>query len=85
MTEISAGLTATENEIAMVDESNHLPLEYQRELDAWICAWYDAAVARGYIRSLYHPDATTVERLQCFFHAGLTPAEATEACFARKH
>jgi hypothetical protein len=69
----------------MVDEWNLLPRQYERELDAWTCAWYDAAVARGYIPLLYHPDAATVQRLQDYFHAGLTPAEAAEACFARKH
>ncbi|OUL90001.1 hypothetical protein CA603_18050 [Paraburkholderia hospita] len=69
----------------MFDESNQLSREYERDLDGWTCAWYDAAVARDFIRSPYHPDAETVKRLQGFFHARLTPAEAAEACFARKH
>jgi hypothetical protein len=69
----------------MLDESNELPREYERDLDAWTCAWYDAAVASNFIRSPYHPDATTLKRLQGYFHAGLTPAEAAEACFTLKH
>jgi len=35
---------------AMFDESNQLPREYERDLDVWTCAWYDAAIAKGYIR-----------------------------------
>jgi hypothetical protein len=69
----------------MFDESNRLPREYERELDAWICAWYDVAVAGGFVRSPYHPDAATVKRVLGYFHARLTPAEAAEACFARNH
>ena len=69
----------------MFDESNQLLREYERDLDAWTCAWYDAAVARDFIRSSYQPDAATVKLIQGYFHARLTPAEAAEACFARKH
>ena len=69
----------------MFDELNQLPREYVRDLDAWTCAWYDAAVARGFIGSPYEPDAATVKLLQGYFHARLTPVEAAEACFARKH
>jgi hypothetical protein len=69
----------------MFDESNQLPPEYLHELDAWTCAWYDAAVARDFIRSPYQPDTATVILLQGYFHAGLTPSEAAAACFARKH
>ncbi len=69
----------------MLEESNQLPREYERDLDAWTCAWYDAAIAADFIRSPYHADAATVERLQGYFHAKLTPSEAAEACFARKH
>jgi len=69
----------------MFDESDQLPREYERDLDAWACAWYNAAVAKDHIGSRYHPDGATVKRLQSYFHARLTPAEAAEACFARKH
>jgi hypothetical protein len=69
----------------MIDESNQLPREYERDLEAWVCAWYDAAVASDFIRWPYDPDAETVKRLHSYFHARLTPAEAAEACFARKH
>ena len=69
----------------MFDESNQLPREYEQYLDAWSCAWYDAAVARDFIQRPYYPDAATVRRLHGYFLARLTPAEAAEACFARKH
>jgi hypothetical protein len=69
----------------MYNESNQLPCVYERDLDAWTCAWYDAAVAKYFVRSPYHPDDATVKRLQVYFHAGLLPTEAAEACFGRKH
>lgn len=58
---------------AMFDGSNQLLGEYQRELDAWTCVWYDAAVVRDFIRSPYHPDAATLKRLQVYFYARLKP------------
>jgi hypothetical protein len=69
----------------VVNDSNQVPREYERELDAFIYAWYDAAVARDFILSPYDPDAATVRRLHDYFHLNLSPAEAAEACFARKH
>jgi hypothetical protein len=69
----------------MFDESNQLTPRHELDLDAWTCAWYDAAVARQFIRSPYYPDAATLERLHGYFHFNLTPAEAAVACFARKH
>jgi hypothetical protein len=77
--------STTEKGFALYNESNQLPCEYERDLDAWTCAWYDAAIARDFVRSPYHPDAATLKRLQDYFHAGLLPAEAAEACFGRKH
>lgn len=69
----------------MFNESNRLLCEYERDLDAWTCAWYDAAVARDFVRSPYHPDAAIVKLIQSYFHAGLLPVEAAEACFGPKH
>lgn len=69
----------------MIDDSNQMLREYERDLDSWIRAWYDAAVARDFIRSPYDPDAAIVERVHAYFHFNLTPAEAADACFARKH
>jgi hypothetical protein len=69
----------------MFNESNQLPCECERDLDAWTCAWFDAAVAKDFVRLPYHPDAATVTRLLGYFHAGLLPWEAAEACFGRKH
>jgi hypothetical protein len=74
-----------EKGFAMFNESNELPSEFERDLDAWTCAWFDAAVARDFVRLPYYPDATTVNRLHGYFRAGLLPGEAAEACFGRKH
>jgi hypothetical protein len=69
----------------MFDDSSQIARESEQDLDAWICAWYDAAVLRGFIRSPYDPDAATIRRIHGYFHLDLSPAEAAEACFARKH
>ncbi|TDN62415.1 hypothetical protein B0G77_5987 [Paraburkholderia sp. BL10I2N1] len=69
----------------MLDEAEPLMLEYARELEVWTCAWYDAAVAANLVRPPFHPDATIIKRLQGYFHGGLSPAEAADACFGRNH
>jgi hypothetical protein len=79
--QISAGVTehrssTAEKEFAMFDDSNRVRREYERDLDAWTCAWYDAAVARDFIRSPYHLDVVTVKQIRGYFHLNLTPAEA---------
>ncbi|CAD6560030.1 hypothetical protein LMG28727_07028 [Paraburkholderia kirstenboschensis] len=69
----------------MLDESEPLTLELLRELEVWTCAWYDKAIAANFVRSAYHPDAKVIKLLQGYYHAGLSPAEAAEACFGRRH
>lgn len=69
----------------MLDGFIQLTPEHVRDLDAWTRAWYMEAAAAGYISSPYHPDAATLELLRGYFHAGLCPADAAEACFGRKH
>lgn len=59
--------------------------EYLRELEVWACAWYDEAVVANFIRPPYRPDGKTIKRLQGYYHSGLSPSEAAEACFGRKH
>ena len=59
----------------MFNESNQRHCEYERDLDAWTCACYDAAVARDFIRSSYHPDAATVNAFK---------ATSTPGCCLRK-
>jgi hypothetical protein len=69
----------------MFDESQSLTPQLARDLIAWTRAWFDRVVAANFVRPPYYPDATTVKRLQGYFHAGLSPAEAAEACFGTKH
>lgn len=69
----------------MLGQSEPLPLECARELEAWTCAWYDAAVAANLVRPPFHPDATIIKRLRGYFHGGLSPAEVADACFAGNH
>jgi hypothetical protein len=71
--------------VEALNEWKLFPLEYGQELDAWACAWYDVVIAENFARLPYHPDALTIRRLQGYFHAGLSPAEAAEACFGGKH
>ena len=71
--------------VEALNEWKLFPLEYGQELDAWTRAWHDAVIAENFARPPYHPDALTIRRLQGYFHAGLSPAEAAEACFGGKH
>lgn len=69
----------------MLDQSEQFTLEDAKKLSAWTRAWYDEAIARNFLRPPYHPDEAMRIRLRCYFHAGLSPAEAAQACFGRKH
>jgi len=72
----------------MFDDSKYISLSYAPgllDLDQWTRAWYDVAVEAEFIRTTYHPDTETIKRLQGYFNAGLSPAEAAQACFGRKH
>ncbi|CAB4051881.1 hypothetical protein LMG9964_05561 [Paraburkholderia phenoliruptrix] len=69
----------------MLKKSEPIALEYLMELELWTCAWYDEAVAANHVRPPYHPDARVIERIRRYFHAGLSPAEAADACFGMTH
>ncbi|RZF23819.1 hypothetical protein EVC45_42140 [Paraburkholderia sp. UYCP14C] len=69
----------------MLAESEPIALEYFRELELWTCAWYEEAIAANHVRPPYHPDATIIERIRGYFRAGLSPAEAADACFGMVH
>ncbi|MGF6641320.1 hypothetical protein OKW39_008537 [Paraburkholderia sp. MM6662-R1] len=69
----------------MFDGLQPLTPESARDLVAWTHAWFDQVIAANFMRPPYHPDATTIKRLRGYFYAGLSPAEAAEACFGRKH
>jgi hypothetical protein len=68
-----------------MDDSNYLAPEDLPELEAWAIAWYEEAVEAEFIGASYHPDTATVGRLRDYFKAGLSPAEAAQACFGGKH
>jgi len=71
-------------ETTMLERSTYEPPEDFRELEAWTCAWYDELVKAEFVFLPYYPDAATLRRLCDYFHAGLSPAEAAQACFGRK-
>ena len=72
-------------EITMFNESKYVSLIYEQGLDQWTCAWYREAVEAEFICPPYYPDPATIRRLRGYFDAGLSPADAAEACFGRKH
>jgi hypothetical protein len=51
----------------------------------WTQAWYEEAVSANFIHHPYQADAEFMTRLHQYFRAGLTPAEAVQACFGVKH
>lgn len=69
----------------MFDESKYVSLMPAQRLDQWTRAWFDQAVEAEFIHPPYHPDNSILKRLRGYFHAGLSPAEAAQACFGRKH
>ncbi len=69
----------------MLDEPKRFTLEDVQEFSTWTYAWYDHAIAMNFVHPPYHPDDTTICRLRGYFDAGLSPTEAAEACFGRKH
>ncbi|CAB3789410.1 hypothetical protein [Pararobbsia alpina] len=54
-------------------------------LEQWTKAWYEQAVQAEFIQPPYHADADGLERLRGYFNVGLSPAEAAQAYFGRKH
>ncbi|MGA3251789.1 MAG: hypothetical protein ABSD12_27175 [Paraburkholderia sp.] len=72
----------------MFDDSNHLSLSYSwglLNLDEWTRAWYNQALAAKFICPPYQPESGTIKRLWEYFNAGLSPTEAAQAYFGRKH
>ena len=66
-------------------ELEPVALDHLRRLVRWTKAWYDEAVSANFVSHPYQPDSELVGRLHQYFHAGLTPAEAAQACFGIKH
>jgi hypothetical protein len=69
----------------MFDESKCVSLMDAQRLDQWTRAWFAEAVEAEFIRPPYRPDTATIKRLRGYFNAGLSPAEAAQACFGRQH
>jgi hypothetical protein len=68
-----------------MDGSKYATRASLRKLEAWACSWYDEAVEAEFINASYHPDTATLDRLRGYFKAGLSPAEAVDACFRGRH
>ncbi|MFP3565307.1 hypothetical protein [Paraburkholderia sp. SIMBA_030] len=73
------------SEVNMFNESKYVSLLYEQGLDQWTRAWYHEAVEAKFIRPPYYPDPLIMRRLRGYFDAGLSPADAAQACFGRKH
>ena len=56
-----------------------------RKIIEWAKAWYEQAVCANLIRYPYYHDCEVVTRLREYYRAGLTPAEAIQACFGVSH
>ncbi|WOD13617.1 hypothetical protein [Paraburkholderia kirstenboschensis] len=74
-------------EVVVVNQSNQIALPFSFELDlfAWTNAVCEKAVGEGFIRMPWEPDDAFIQRLQAYFHTGLSPAEAVSACFCPNH
>ena len=69
----------------MMDESQFITIETLWKLETWACAWFDEALEAKFISTSYSPDAATLDLLRGYFRAGLSPAEAAQACFGGRH
>lgn len=69
----------------MFDEPEFLTPAYLRELEVWVCAWYNKVIAAIFLRHPYHLDEKTVESLQRYYHARYSPTEAAEVGFESRH
>jgi hypothetical protein len=72
-------------EVIMPETMDPIALGDVRELVEWTQTWYEEAVAGHFVRHPYEADSATLTRLHQYFRAGLTPAEAAQACFGVKH
>jgi hypothetical protein len=74
-------------EVVMFIQSNQieLPFPFEFDLRAWADAVYEKAVGEGFIREPWEPDKAIVQRLEAYFHTGMSPAEAASACFCLNH
>lgn len=57
----------------------------QAILSEWTRSVYDAALHAEYIASRWRPSDGAILRLNGYFGAGLTPAEAADALFSTHH
>jgi hypothetical protein len=62
----------------------HQP-ETTHDLRLWMNAWYDRALADGFIYAPFELDDATARRLYGYFDAGLTPLEGVCALFGTVH
>ena len=69
----------------MMDKSQFIMLDTLWKLETWACAWFDEALEAKFNSTSYSPDATTLDLLRGYFRAGLSPAEAAQACFGGRH
>jgi hypothetical protein len=69
----------------MFDERATLQLEPPLDLRLWVNAWYDQAVADGFIYPPFELDEEIAKRLHGYFDVGLTPLEGVCALFGTVH
>jgi hypothetical protein len=74
-------------EVVMFIQSDPIamPSSFELDLCTWANAVYEKAVGDGLIHVPWEPDDAIVQRLEAYFHTGLSPAEAVSACFRLNH
>jgi hypothetical protein len=69
----------------MYDDVSNAPPQYVTDLRAWISDWYDHAFKVGLVRPPFRLSEAIADRLEGYYRAGLTPAEAATAIFGTVH
>ncbi len=76
-------------EFQMFDDTRQwkgcVPRCHQLDLYTWTMAWYCKAVDLGFFAPPFELNDFEAWRLNGYFDAGLTPAEAVQALFGCKH
>jgi hypothetical protein len=59
--------------------------EHEANLRAWMSAWFDHAVAVGFIQPPFVLKDEAAAKLEGYYSVGLTPSEGATAFFGKPH
>jgi len=70
---------------AQLADSSAPASEHEANLRAWMSAWFDHAVAVGFVRPPFVLKDEAAAKLEGYYSVGLTPSEGATAFFGKPH